>query len=106
MDGYVEFTCEELRGRLVRLTRAFKRVLRQNGCDAHVREFGPCVGVVVAQRVWSRRFGGCVEVDVRWLPSGLRYAYDTESLARSRKRIHARERVKIQGWEKRYGRQT
>ena len=44
----------------------------------HVIEFGDCVGVVIGDAV-----RGFPEVDVRWEPSGLKYAYDPKHLVRA-----------------------
>lgn len=41
----------------------------------HVEEFGECIGVVLG----NADLGGS-EIDVRWEPSGLRYAYLPEDL--------------------------
>lgn len=66
-------------GRRVRMTEAFRERMRSNehGAD-HEREFGDCVGVVIGPTAYPGMSGP--EVDVRWQPSGLRYAYDPADL--------------------------
>lgn len=56
-------------GTRVRMSAALKERLAVNSAE-HVEEFGECVGVVIGQAE-----GDWPEVDVRWEPSGLRYAY-------------------------------
>lgn len=64
---------------LVRLTAAYKSAALANPDNAaHVAEFGACVGEVVGPTDWGVTQGP--EVDVRWLPSGLRYSYDLSEL--------------------------
>ncbi len=58
------------RGARVRMTEALKAGLRVNDCAAHVEEFGDCVGIVDGP---ADGYGP--DLDVRWQPSGLRYAY-------------------------------
>lgn len=49
------------------------------GCSTeHVEEFGNCEGVVLGQTDYGTQQGP--EVDVRWEPSKLRYAYDPNDL--------------------------
>jgi hypothetical protein len=76
-------------GERVRMTEELKRLLRGNchhhelaearecyECSsAHVIEFGDCIGLVedLVQP-------NCPEVNVRWLPSRLRYGYDPKYL--------------------------
>jgi hypothetical protein len=64
-------------GEMVRMTKQHKN---DNASDAHIIEFGSCVGVVIG----PTDYGTCVgpEIDVRWLPSGLRYSYSSEDLER------------------------
>ena len=64
----------------VRLTQAAQDALVANGCAEHVAEFGGCEGVVEDLVVWSADQIG-PEVNVRWEPSGLRYAYHPDELA-------------------------
>jgi hypothetical protein len=45
---------------------------------AHVREFGSCTGVVLGLTAYKSCLGP--EIDVRWFPSGLRYAYHPDDL--------------------------
>jgi hypothetical protein len=63
-------------GTRVKMSEEFKRKLRLNGCGDHVEEFGKCIGIVEGP---AFEFHG-PEVDVRWQPSNLRYAYDPENL--------------------------
>jgi hypothetical protein len=78
-------------GTRVRMSEAFKKLLLGN-CDhrslrsaemchkcsfGHVVEFGHCEGIV-EELVQP----DCVEVNVRWQPSGLRYGYDPKNLER------------------------
>lgn len=49
----------------------------------HVKEFGDCIGIVQGEVVWNP--GASVErsgpeVDVKWMPSGLCYAYHPDGL--------------------------
>lgn len=56
-------------GDKVRMSEELKQKLREVGCSEHVDEFGECVGII--QRIrpdW-------LEVEVRWQPSNLKYAY-------------------------------
>lgn len=57
------------------------------GCSSdHVEEFGECIGTVEGLVVWNPgSLAGLVEhvgpeVDVRWQPSNLRYAYHPDYL--------------------------
>ncbi len=90
------------KGALVRLTEAAKTRLRGKcgsagrhlgpfdpddgyacwGCGtAHVDEFGDCVGVVLGPMdLGDGERKDDTFVDVRWQPSGLRYAYDSADL--------------------------
>jgi len=89
-------------GDLVRMTRALRKRLRwqkvygangklldSRGGRDHVREFGRCVGIVQGPTDYNRdgeprdpaKVGP--EVDVRWQPSNLRYAYDPKDLERA-----------------------
>ena len=66
-----------------------KRRLLNSASAAHVREFGNCVGIVVGKvdynncpttnPRWDPKKVG-PEIDVRWLPSNLRYAYKPDDL--------------------------
>lgn len=93
---------EDLIGERVRLTRKARTALRWarvyygNGSQSTgypmrwmVREFGRCVGVVECPTDYNNVNPGHPdydpdkvgpEVDVRWLPSCLRYAYDPADL--------------------------
>jgi hypothetical protein len=60
------------------MSEGLKRRLRANGSGAHVDEFGKCIGIVQGPTNYGLRQGP--EVDVRWLPSRLRYGYKPEDL--------------------------
>jgi hypothetical protein len=71
------------------MTAAAKRLMRERGDNAHVVEFGECVGVVECLTDYNNCKPGepgydvakvGPEVDVRWQPSNLRYGYDTKAL--------------------------
>jgi hypothetical protein len=68
-------------GTHVRMSARLKRALRDNGCGDHVDEFGDCVGIVEGPVDFGTQQGP--EVDVRWQPSGLRYAYHPSQLVRA-----------------------
>lgn len=57
------------------MSEELKRIFRANGSGEHVKEFGACEGVVQGPAG-----PGWPEVDVRWQPSNLRYAYDPKHL--------------------------
>lgn len=61
---------EMKRGLRVRLTDEFKQKFAITTPD-HVREFGNCVGTLEGPAFSLPQY----EWDVRWAPSGLRYAY-------------------------------
>jgi hypothetical protein len=76
-------------GTRVRMTRAFRKKMRWSGSRAHIREFGRCIGVSqgltehnnVLMRDPGYDFNKLgPEIDVRWEPSNLRYAYAFEDL--------------------------
>lgn len=78
--------CEECRylnplrmGDRVKMTPKFKAQLRKNGSGVHEREFGHCVGVIQGLVEYPKKRMG-PDVNVRWLPSWLRYAYVPENL--------------------------
>ncbi len=66
------------KGTQVRMSAKLKKELRATKSHAHVREFGDCTGVVLGLTDYKTQQGP--EVDVRWFPSGLRYAYDPKYL--------------------------
>lgn len=66
-------------GTLVKMTQRLRENLRRNDCSEHVDEFGSCVGIVQGLASWGDGSSG-PEVDVRWQPSNLRYAYDPDLL--------------------------
>lgn len=66
------------RGTQVRMSETLKASLIANGCADHVEEFGDWVGTVDGPTDYGAHSGP--EVDVRWQPSGLRYAYAPEHL--------------------------
>lgn len=77
-------------GDVVRMTRTFRTMMRWSSpplwrgrrrvypSRRHIREFGRCVGVVIGLVDYGTQQGP--EIDVRWQPSGLRYAYDSNNL--------------------------
>lgn len=67
------------KGTQVRMSDELKRKFILNGCGDHVDEFGECTGNVEGLVDYGNRVKG-PEVDVRWQPSNLRYAYDPSDL--------------------------
>lgn len=67
-----------MKGTKVRMSAKLKNKLRANGSHDHVNEFGRCVGVVQGLVEYPDRHGP--EVNVKWLPSNLRYAYHPTDL--------------------------
>ncbi len=67
-----------VRGDHVRMTEDHKKRLRANKCAAHVKEFGSCVGIVEGPVDFGLQKGP--EVDVRWQPSNMRFAYHPKEL--------------------------
>lgn len=65
-------------GTKVRMSQDLKNGLRSNDCGQHVDEFGDCVGIVQGPVDYGTSEGP--EVDVRWQPSNLRYAYHPDQL--------------------------
>jgi len=65
-------------GTKVRMRAAFKAQLRATGSGAHVEEFGDCIGEVLGLTDYGTQKGP--EVDVRWAPDNLKYAYGVEHL--------------------------
>lgn len=76
-------------GTYVRMSFDLKKRLIANGSVDHVAEFGNCIGLVEGLVDYNNvpkhdptydptKVGP--EVDVRWLPSKLRYAYRTDDL--------------------------
>lgn len=65
-------------GTKVKMSEDLKIRLRLNDCDDHVDEFGDCVGLVEGPTDYGTSKGP--ELDVRWQPSNLRYAYDPKHL--------------------------
>jgi len=69
------------KGDTVRMSESLKDRMRENGSTAHVHEFGLSVGVVQGFTDYNNRGEPLdvsrigPEVDVRWEPSKLRYAY-------------------------------
>jgi hypothetical protein len=66
--------CVPRPGDRARLNKRAKREMAASSPE-HVAEFGDCVGVVEGYCQ-----PGCPELDVRWEPSGLRYAYPPHHL--------------------------
>lgn len=71
-------------GDKVRMTADYKRQLAATGSHEHVEEFGACVGVIVGPADLGEGPPAWPELDVRWQPSNLRYAYHPHNLARVR----------------------
>lgn len=67
-------------GDRVVMSEGLKRLLRKNGSGAHVDEFGNCFGFIECETQYGDQVGP--ELDVRWFPSGLRYAYSPEYLVK------------------------
>lgn len=65
-------------GATVRMTGDCKARLVANGCGNYVTEFGVCIGTVLGLVGYGTTMGP--EVDVRWQPSGLRYAHHPRDL--------------------------
>ena len=65
-------------GTRVKMSQALKDALKRNGSSDHVHEFGSCVGIVQGPTNFGGQLGP--EVDVRWQPSNLRYAYHPNEL--------------------------
>lgn len=66
------------RGIYVCMSEDLKRQFRRNDSVEHVEEFGDCIGIVEGPVDWGTCQGP--EVDVRWYPSRLRYAYHPDNL--------------------------
>jgi hypothetical protein len=66
---------KNLIGKKVRMNESFKKL---EGVQENVAEFGDCTGTVEG----LVDYGDCLgpEVDVRWEPDGLRYAYHPNEL--------------------------
>lgn len=62
-------------GDKVKMSENLKNNLIEMDCKDHVDEFGDCEGIV-EDKVWEDEN----DVNVRWKPSGLRYAYDPDTL--------------------------
>jgi len=62
----------------VKMSEDFKKSLINSGCEDHVKEFGECVGIVEDKMFPD--CDDCDEVNVRWLPSKLRYGYSPKEL--------------------------
>lgn len=66
-------------GTKVRMSDEIKRHLIANDSSEHVEEFGDCEGVVVGLVDYGNGIIG-PELDVRWQPSNLKYAYSEDWL--------------------------
>lgn len=68
-------------GDVVKMTAAFKKRIKnpKKGSPDHLKEFGSCHGIVDGPVDYGTQKGP--ELDVRWQPSGLRYAYAAKDLA-------------------------
>jgi len=65
-------------GTRVRMSEALKTLMRNNGSEEHIEEFGECEGIVQGLMDFGTQKGP--EVDVRWQPSNLRYGYHPKHL--------------------------
>ncbi len=65
-------------GTKVRMNAACKKALFATNSHDHVAEFARCVGEVIGPTDYGNQVGP--ELDVRWLPSKLKYAYPPEHL--------------------------
>lgn len=65
-------------GTIVKMSRKCKDDMIKDGYAGHVEEFGACTGVVIGLTDYGSSSGP--EVDVRWKPSNLRYAYHPDEL--------------------------
>ena len=74
-------------GEYVRMSAHLKRRLSVgrglNDNRAHLREFGSCVGVVTGPVEYDKKHSG-PEVNVRWLPDGVRMAYHPNDLVKAK----------------------
>jgi hypothetical protein len=70
--------CPMSPGTRVKMSKALKAKLRASKSTQHLSEFGQCEGVVLGLTDYKTCLGP--EVDVRWFPSGLRYAYHPDDL--------------------------
>lgn len=61
----------------VKMTDELKKILNRNGSKDHVREFGDCEGLVEDIEYQDSID---IEVNVRWMPSKLRYSYNIKYL--------------------------
>lgn len=66
-------------GTKVRMSLELKAALIANSSIEHVEEFGHCIGIVIGPVDYGNGIVG-PEVDVRWQPSNLKYAYETKWL--------------------------
>jgi len=64
-------------GTRVKLSEETKKAYRESGSVEHIDEFGECEGIVIGETFPDLN---CPEVDVRWIPSGLRYGYNESEL--------------------------
>lgn len=64
------------KGDRVKLSESYKQRLISDGSIEHIEEFGNCVGIVEDTEYQDE---STLEVNVRWQPSGLRFAYDIKS---------------------------
>jgi hypothetical protein len=56
----------------VKLTKNAKNYYLKHNMKEHVAEFGNCIGIVIGP---TFKNGEGNEIDVKWQPSNLRYAY-------------------------------
>ena len=87
-------------GTVVRMSASLRKAFRANGSREHVAEFGGCSGIVVGPAYFGNGVYG-PEVDVYWIPSLLRYAYDPSELRVSRKKVRGwRNKQKVEEFRK------
>jgi hypothetical protein len=70
------------KGTKVKMSEEMKYRLRENGSEEHIVEFGECEGIVEGLVSWDENSDTPPgpEVNVRWQPSGLKYAYHPDDL--------------------------
>lgn len=61
-------------GDVVQMSEDFMKGLKSNGSAEHVEEFGDCLGIVEGLTHYGNGTFG-PELEVRWYPSKLHYAY-------------------------------
>lgn len=66
------------KGTLVKMSEEFKAQMINSESKEHIEEFGECIGVVLG-KVYPD-LEDADEIDVRWYPSNLKYAYYPNNL--------------------------